>query len=145
MAPPNEREVSPQGRTSCPKRWAGPTAAPACGTLNGENFLVTPLVGFTDMGVASRSGGGVQTRTLGEAWQARAACRGPQSAVFFPPTHAERKEDKIERENRAKDICASCVVQQDCLEYAIRIREPHGIWGGLNENERKQVLQRRAG
>jgi WhiB family transcriptional regulator, redox-sensing transcriptional regulator len=87
----------------------------------------------------------VQTRTLGEAWQARAACRGPQSAVFFPPTHAERKEDKIERENRAKGICATCVVQQDCLEYAIRIREPHGIWGGLNESERKQVLQRRAG
>ena len=48
----------------------------------------------------------MQTRTLGEAWQTRAACRGPQSAVFFPPTHAERKEDKIERENRAKDICA---------------------------------------
>jgi WhiB family transcriptional regulator, redox-sensing transcriptional regulator len=87
----------------------------------------------------------VQTRTLGEAWQTRAACRGPQAMVFFPPTHAERKEDKIERENRAKDICASCVVRQDCLEYAIRIREPHGIWGGLNENERKQVLQRRAG
>jgi WhiB family redox-sensing transcriptional regulator len=37
------------------------------------------------------------------------------------------------------------VVERDCLEYAIRIREPHGIWGGLNENERKQVMQRRAG
>ena len=81
----------------------------------------------------------------GEAWQARAACRGPQAAVFFPPTHAERKEDKVEREKRAKAICATCVVQPDCLEYAIRIREPHGIWGGLNENERKLVLQRRAG
>ena len=36
----------------------------------------------------------VTTQRLGEAWQARAACRGPQAAVFFPPTHAERKEDK---------------------------------------------------
>ena len=85
------------------------------------------------------------TQTLEEMWQARAACRGPQAAVFFPPTHAERKEDKIEREKRAKTICDTCVVQHDCLEYAIRIREPHGIWGGLNENERKLVLQRRAG
>ena len=85
------------------------------------------------------------TLTMSEVWQARAACRGPQAAVFFPPTHAERKEDKVEREKRAKAICSSCVVQHDCLEYAIRIREPHGIWGGLNENERKQVLQRRAG
>ena len=85
------------------------------------------------------------TRALGEAWQARAACRGPQAAVFFPPTHAERKEDKAARETRAKAICSTCVVQNDCLEYAIRIREPHGIWGGMNETERKQLLERRAG
>ena len=32
----------------------------------------------------------------------------------------------------------------ECLDYAIRIREPHGIWGGLNEVERKMVLDRRA-
>ena len=82
---------------------------------------------------------------LGEAWQARAACRGPQAAVFFPPTHAERKDDKQARETRAKAICATCVVARDCLEYAIRIREPHGIWGGLNELERKALLARRAG
>ena len=82
---------------------------------------------------------------LGEAWQARAACRGPQAAVFFPPTHAERKDDKQARETRAKAICATCVVARECLEYAIRIREPHGIWGGLNEAERKQLAERRAG
>ena len=85
------------------------------------------------------------TRTIGEAWQVRAACRGPQSTVFFPPTHAERKDEKLARETRAKAICSSCVVRVDCLEYAIRIREPHGIWGGLNEVERKQVVERRAG
>ena len=80
-----------------------------------------------------------------EQWQARAACRGPQAAVFFPPTHAERKDDKQSREARAKAICATCPVAHDCLEYAIRIREPHGIWGGLNEAERKQLAERRAG
>jgi WhiB family redox-sensing transcriptional regulator len=80
-----------------------------------------------------------------EAWQGRAACRGPQAAVFFPPTHAERKEEKVARETRAKAICRPCVVRAECLEYAIQIREPHGIWGGLNETERKQILERRAG
>jgi WhiB family redox-sensing transcriptional regulator len=35
-------------------------------------------------------------------------------------------------------------VRNECLDYAIRIREPHGIWGGLNEVERKTVLDRRA-
>jgi WhiB family redox-sensing transcriptional regulator len=84
----------------------------------------------------------VTTQRLGGAWQARAACRGPQAAVFFPPTHAERKEDKAAREARAKEICATCTVKGACLEYAIRIREPHGIWGGLNEVERKQLSER---
>ena len=49
------------------------------------------------------------------------------------------------REARAKSICAECRVRPDCLDYAITIREPHGIWGGLNEVERKLVLERRAG
>ena len=60
--------------------------------------------------------------------------------MFFPPPQFERKDDKLEREGRAKAICASCSVRQPCLEYALAIREPHGIWGGLNEAERKQVL-----
>ena len=77
-----------------------------------------------------------------ELWQAKAACRGPQATVFFPPSHFERKDEKEEREDRAKAICADCSVQRPCLEYALRIREPHGIWGGLNELERKAVLSR---
>ena len=75
-----------------------------------------------------------------ETWQIRAACRGPQAAVFFPPPQFERKDEKSDRETRAKAICATCVVKKDCLEYAVAIREPHGIWGGLNEVERKQLL-----
>ncbi len=80
-----------------------------------------------------------------ESWQSHAACRGPQSQAFFPPSRAERKEEKLAREARAKAICAECRVRGDCLDYAIRIREPHGIWGGLNEAERKQMLERRVG
>ncbi len=63
--------------------------------------------------------------------------------MFFPPTTFERKDEKEIRENRAKAICATCSVRRPCLDYALRIREPHGIWGGLNEVERKQVLARR--
>ena len=75
-----------------------------------------------------------------DAWQVKAACRGPQAAVFFPPPQFERKDEKLEREGRAKEICLTCAVRKDCLEYAIAIREPHGIWGGLNENERKNLM-----
>jgi WhiB family transcriptional regulator, redox-sensing transcriptional regulator len=77
---------------------------------------------------------------LDESWQLKAACRGPQAAVFFPPPRFERKDEKLEREVRAKAICEQCSVADECLEYALTIREPHGIWGGVNEAERRQML-----
>lgn len=75
-----------------------------------------------------------------ELWQDKAACRGPNTSIFFPPPQFERKDDKDLRERRAKAICGSCPVRRSCLEYALRIREPHGIWGGLNEAERRARL-----
>ncbi len=75
-------------------------------------------------------------------WQSRAACKGPQAAAFFPPSQSERKDDRASREQRAKSICAHCPVNTACLQYALEIKEPHGIWGGLNECERKALLLR---
>jgi len=80
-----------------------------------------------------------------QAWYLKALCRGPQAVVFFPPNQPEGKDERLGREAAAKQMCALCPVQRPCLDYAIRIREPHGIWGGLNEVERKQILERRAG
>ncbi|MHB8295684.1 MAG: WhiB family transcriptional regulator [Acidimicrobiales bacterium] len=80
----------------------------------------------------------------GDRWQSYAACKGPLAPIFFPPSHAERREERDEREAQAKAICAVCPVTKDCLEYAIAIREPHGIWGGLTEIERRAELDRRA-
>jgi WhiB family redox-sensing transcriptional regulator len=78
-------------------------------------------------------------------WRTRAACRGPETALFFPPSNAERREDRDRREARAKAICRDCPVRRECLDYALEVSEPHGIWGGLNEMERKQMSDRRAG
>jgi WhiB family transcriptional regulator, redox-sensing transcriptional regulator len=81
-------------------------------------------------------------------WQYQAACRGEDSELFFAPNYFEKKEEKDAREARAKVICARCPVRDECLEYALRNREPHGIWGGLNELERKALIrdrERRAG
>lgn len=72
-------------------------------------------------------------------WQLKAACRGPQAAVFFPPASPERREEKRQREANAKEICSACAVRDECLEYAVGIREQHGIWGGLSENERREL------
>lgn len=84
-------------------------------------------------------------RTIDETWQRRAACRGKESILFYPPALPEAPPDRDLREARAKEICRICPVQAPCLEYALRIREPHGIWGGLNETERRTVLEREAG
>jgi WhiB family redox-sensing transcriptional regulator len=76
-------------------------------------------------------------------WQQFAACRGEHASSFYPPLHFERKELRLSRERHAKAICASCSVRQHCLSYALRTAEPHGIWGGLNEAERSQLIRRR--
>lgn len=77
-------------------------------------------------------------------WQFDAACRGEDSKLFFAPNYFEKHEQKAAREAEAKAICQRCRVRERCLEYAIRIREQHGIWGGLNELERRQLLRNRA-
>jgi WhiB family redox-sensing transcriptional regulator len=75
-----------------------------------------------------------------ETWHLKASCRGPESQLFFPPSLPERREEREAREARAKRICLDCTVLDDCLEFALRVREPHGIWGGLTEAERRRLL-----
>ncbi len=76
-------------------------------------------------------------------WQHLAACRG-ESSLFFAEGATEERTVRRDREARAKAICAGCPVRTDCLEYALRTREPYGLWGGLNEYERRVVLRERA-
>jgi WhiB family transcriptional regulator, redox-sensing transcriptional regulator len=75
-------------------------------------------------------------------WQQSAACKGPLQAVFFPPSHLEPRDDKSRREARAKAICKLCPVNAPCLDYAVRIREAHGVWGGTTEVERRALIAR---
>ncbi len=74
-------------------------------------------------------------------WQTDALCRGNHSHLFFPPSTFERKDERERREARAKAICQVCPVVGACLEYAVGIREPYGIWGGLTEPDRRSVAQ----
>ena len=47
------------------------------------------------------------------------------------------------RQRSRAAICATCPVAEACLEYAIETRQPDGIWGGLNADERHRLLRRR--
>jgi WhiB family redox-sensing transcriptional regulator len=65
-------------------------------------------------------------------WQDRAACKDADSSIFLSGV-ASRIE-------KAKSICATCSVVQDCLEFAIRNEdfEPH-VYGGMTGVERKRL------
>lgn len=75
-----------------------------------------------------------------QTWQLDAACRGHDRTAFYPPSAPERREDRERREQHAKAICGQCSVQPECLAYALAQRDQHGIWGGLNELERRELL-----
>lgn len=75
-------------------------------------------------------------------WQLDAACRGMDSGVFFHPDR-ERGEARETREAAAKAVCAACPVRTQCLEHALAVREPYGVWGGLSEHERAELIAAR--
>ncbi len=77
-------------------------------------------------------------------WRESAACLPYPAILFFGVDENESATERRAREEEAKAICAECVVRADCLEYALEMREPYGIWGGLTELERKARLRSRA-
>ncbi len=68
-------------------------------------------------------------------WMADGNCADRPPGVFFP-------SDGVGVEI-AKRICATCEVKAICLEYALRNRIDHGVWGGTSERERRRILRRR--
>jgi len=71
-----------------------------------------------------------------QGWQTQANCMGVDPDLFFPERGASTKE--------AKEVCRGCVVQNDCLEYALANGEKFGIWGGMSERERRRLRRARA-
>jgi WhiB family redox-sensing transcriptional regulator len=66
-------------------------------------------------------------------WQRRAACRTLPTKLFFATGTSD-----IARwdQERAKAVCKTCPVRNDCLEFALETGEAFGVWGGLNADER---------
>lgn len=73
-------------------------------------------------------------------WQYEGACRTTDPETFFSP-ESERGPRRRAREARAKALCAVCPVVRQCLQHALDVQEPYGVWGGLNATEREHVLR----
>lgn len=67
----------------------------------------------------------------GEHWHNRALCAQSDPEAFFPTKGGSSRE--------AKKICARCPVREQCLDFAMKHEEHHGIWGGLTERDRRQI------
>ena len=71
-------------------------------------------------------------------WQKKAACNLAPSHVFFPEEQS-RPDYVVEPKDKGvtyKSFCNDCKVRQICLEFAL-LHDMQGIWGGMNDNERK--------
>lgn len=68
-------------------------------------------------------------------WVSLADCKSQNPNIFFP---SDGPGVEI-----ARRICATCVVKEPCLEYALEHRIEHGVWGGASERERRRILRRR--
>lgn len=66
-------------------------------------------------------------------WRSAAACRSADPELFFPVSDFG---PSLVQATEAKAICARCPVRRQCLAFALRTRQVHGIWGGLTERER---------
>ena len=69
-------------------------------------------------------------------WMVFGACRGKEPDIFFPQTAGEAQQ--------AVAVCNTCAVKQECLDYSLEARERFGVWGGITEKQRRQLLRQPA-
>jgi WhiB family redox-sensing transcriptional regulator len=65
------------------------------------------------------------------AWHRWAACSGQGTGSFIVGLGGNY--------NRARELCAACSVQTECLTAALADPELLGMWGGTTERERVQM------
>ena len=70
-------------------------------------------------------------------WRNRAACLDEDPELFFPIGNTGPALLQIEE---AKAVCRRCEVMETCLKWAIESGQDAGVWGGLSEDERANLL-----
>ena len=73
-------------------------------------------------------------------WRDSGACLDEDPELFFPVGHGL---EAVMQADDAKAVCRRCPVVMTCLEWALETRQPYGVWGGLDERQRFNVLRRR--
>lgn len=74
-------------------------------------------------------------------WRHRAACREKDPELFFP---VGTDGPALTQTREAKAVCWLCPVRTDCLDWALTTGQDAGVWGGLDEEERRALKRRRS-
>jgi WhiB family transcriptional regulator, redox-sensing transcriptional regulator len=64
-----------------------------------------------------------------EDWTMLAACDGHDPELWFP----------LDDGAQARAVCAGCPVKGDCLRFALDGGLDHGIFGGLDASQRREL------
>jgi len=70
------------------------------------------------------------------AWQSQGKCAGMNREWFFP-------EFDFVLNPKVLEACNACPVREICVQWAIDHDEA-GVWGGLTEEQRKQITTTRS-
>ncbi|MEW2467896.1 WhiB family transcriptional regulator [Streptomyces sp. NPDC046994] len=74
-------------------------------------------------------------------WRHEASCREEDPDLFFPIGNTGPALIQIEE---AKSVCRRCPVIEHCLQWALESGQDAGVWGGLSEDERRNMRRRAA-
>jgi WhiB family redox-sensing transcriptional regulator len=72
-------------------------------------------------------------------WRNASRCLDEPPDDFFPIGHGPAAQRQI---GRAKRICAACPVRTQCLKWALANHIRDGVFGGLDPDERQELLAR---
>jgi WhiB family redox-sensing transcriptional regulator len=73
-------------------------------------------------------------------WRYRAACRDEDPELFFP---IGTTGPAIRQVDEAKAVCRRCDAIEECLTWALDSDQDAGVWGGLDEDERRALKRSR--
>ena len=73
-------------------------------------------------------------------WIELARCLGVDPELFFP---VGTTGPAIRQAERAKAVCRECPVIRQCLSWALDSCQDAGVWGGLDEEQRREIRRAR--
>lgn len=74
------------------------------------------------------------------SWLHRARCQDEDPELFFP---VGTTGPAVVQAEMAKAVCFKCPVSEECLEWSLKIGGDTGVWGGMDEVERRGLRRAR--